>query len=602
MNILSEKIWDDLDLPDWRGRFFIECYMESLSVRTPHFHQAKLLGIIELAEEVERNIKIYEDNDKGKSYLASSLKELGTALKSDPIATTILSDAIPYFNECVKKISTEKIPRSLIIQLGVICRRIINSKQLYQDVLTQKLTTALFEDTDLTKKDTLTREINSLTRRYVTSLLNAGYSPTYLYNKSELLTRKTGYNGRSFNEQIIYFLNSLDRNPTNFTIYFGIQTNKKDTLRTYACANTVEVISSIPEKHPAATTQTLARFEADLYIKISSLAMDYVSAAQYACATLETELDFLKSLSSNTNITLHTSCYADYETKGHAYRREVKINKLNTLLTYDQRSQQLFKHLQFDFRTSLAPNAVKKIEGVLQNIRQAKESARLEQKLLSLWISLESLSYSGDDKSIISSVLNLFPKLYTLESIKQRVDYVKGLLKNYKTEIPESVIVRHQLQYRSFQEDIPSEVMYDLVACRNSASEICSAIKNSDLLYFRLYGLHKLLNSDSEIRAKLTSTKENIENHLYRIYLKRNNIIHVGHEDNLNHYIVNHLTEYVNTMLLFVIEAAQASKHITTPSLEDILLSSQLSVDKKLEDLKQGSIKSLNDLSPASLI
>lgn len=52
MKIFDQGFWDKLNLPDWRSRFFVESFSEALSIYTPHFYQAKLMGFTNLAEEV----------------------------------------------------------------------------------------------------------------------------------------------------------------------------------------------------------------------------------------------------------------------------------------------------------------------------------------------------------------------------------------------------------------------------------------------------------------------------------------------------------------------------------------------------------------------
>ncbi|EJG1676116.1 hypothetical protein BWH90_RS07470 [Vibrio parahaemolyticus] len=599
---LTKEAWDSLPFPDWRPRFFLECFSESLSVKTPHFHQAKMMGVLDLAQEVLENIKIYEENDKGKGYLTSSLKELKLALERDFVSKEIFRDILEVFGDCAKNFNSEKFPKSLIIQLSILCKRIITQSDLYFEKLNSSLISAIIDERDLNKKETITEEIYSLTREYVTYLLNAGYSPTFLFNKTQMLTRRNKYNGRNFRDQLYFLFNSLDCKSRVFNVFFGLKTNKKETMKKYTPSKGIKLLREIPEKHYTISTKTFSKFSPDFYVRVSIEALDYVGASIRASEEIESEIDLLKVLVSKNNITLHDNCYVDYKAKGHTYQREVKLMILNNLLTYDLRHSQLNNYVNFDFRSRFEMSSMKKIEGIFKNLRQVKESARLEQKLLGLWISLESLCYSGDEKSIISSVTNFLPKVYALKSIKQRIEYVLNLLSEYEVKIPNSVIERHNLEVDSFDKDISLDVFYEIITEEQSARDICKAISELDFLYFRLYCLYKLISNKKDIKKRIGYTREDIEKQLYRIYQNRNNIVHVGFSENLNHYAINHLSDYVNTLLLIVFDTAKKSNYLTELTLDDIVLSNQLVVDNKFKSLENIQVNSLNDLESTVII
>lgn len=602
MYFLSETAWQKLALPDWRSRFFIECYSEALSVKTPHFHQAKMMGVIDLAKEVLDNIQVYEQNDKGKGYLVSSLKELKIVLEKDSIAKFIFSDLIDIFDDCTKNLSAEKIPKSLIIQLSILCKSIVKESNNYFDKLQSELIRVISDDLCLTEKERLTQEINSLTRNYVTFLLNAGYSPTYLFNKSKLLTIPNNYNGRIFKDQLKFLFSTLDCKIREFHIFFAIKTNKKTTLNSYKPFKGVKVLTEIPAKHFTISTKTFALFKPDFYIKISTESLDYISASLQASERIESEIDYLKALVNNVDIKLHKNCYAEYRAKGNTYQTKLNIRLINSLLTYDFRSSKLSGFLNFDFRNCLSYSSNLKLESILKNLRQVKEASRLEQKLLSLWISLESLNYSGDDKSVISSIVSSLPKLYATQSISLRVNYILYIFSKLEISIPSTVKVRHNIIENTFTEKFDINVFFDIVKNTESAKEVCASIHNFDFAYFRFYGLHKLVSNKKTVKERILNTKEGIEHHLYRIYKTRNNIVHVGFAENLNHFSINHLSEYINTLLISLFEIIAHAKHPIEIELDDIFLSTQLVIDNKFKSIEKDPIEKLSDLNFNAII
>jgi hypothetical protein len=563
---------------------------------TPHFHQAKMMGVTDLAEEILQNISLYEENDKGKNYLLASINELRKCLKTDLTSALLFSDIKEYYEDRVKTLNPEKPQKSSIAQIGTLCKRITDNKINYFTTLKEILLDSLFTEKDITKKHTIAIEIHALTNSYVTFLLNAGYSPKYLYNKSELLTRKSNYNTRTFKDQVIFLFTTLDCKKREFTTFFALKTNKLSTVHNLATSKNVKVITQIPEKHFTISNDTFSKFEPDFYLKITYEALDYVGAALTASSLLEAEIDFLKTLSSSIKILCHTDCYVDYRSKGHTFQRKLRLNTLNKLLTYDQRSQLLSGFLEFDFRAKLDTSSVRKIEGILQNLRQVKDSVRLEQKLLNLWISLESLSFTREERSIISSVTTLLPKVYAIKSLEQRITYTLSLLEKLNIAIPDSVSARHNLNAYNFNKKISIDQFYDLITNTDSARAICKSFNGEDLAYFRFYELYLLLEKKEHIKARVKQTKETIENQLYRIYKKRNQIVHIGHSENLNQNLINYLSEYVNSMILEVLGAARDSRHINNISLDDILLSLQMVVDAKFKAIETDAIISTQSL------
>lgn len=602
MKVLKQDTWDNLNFSDWRARFFLECFTESLSVKTPHFHQAKMMGVLDLAQEVLDNIKVYEENDKGKGYLTSSLKELKLALEYDVVSRDIFGDILEVFDDCAKNFNVDKLPKSLIIQLSILCKRIIEQRDLYFTKVQLSLFNSICDDRDIQKKNRITTEIYSLTKSYVTFLLRSGYSPTYLFNKTQLLTRKSNYNGRIFRDQLSFFFSSLDCKVRAFKVFFGIKTNKKDTVKKYIPLKGIKILEDIPDKHYTISTATFSKFSPDFYVQISIETLDYVGASLLANEKIESEIDLLKTLISNINLTMHDNCYVDYKAKGHTYQRNVNVRILNGLMTYDLRNGQLNKHVNFDFRSRFEESSMKKIEGILKNLRQVKESARLEQKLLSLWICLESLSYSGDDKSIISSVIAFLPKIYAFQSIKQRVEYVLLLLEKYEISIPPTVKSRHGIDNDLFTREIPIEILYQALINEDSAKEICGSINHLDFLYFRIYALHLIISNKKEIKRRIENTREDIEKQLYRIYQIRNNIVHIGFSDSISHYAINHLSDYVNTLLLIALDTAKNSRHLSNLTLDDVILSNQLVTDNKFKSVDNNSFENINCLKLSVII
>ncbi len=596
MIFLKEEVWNSLPLNDWRARFFIESYCEALSIFTPHFHQSKLMGLINLSNEVLDNILVFEENGKGKGYLISSLNELKECFDSDDVASEVFHDIKEIFESCAKQFSSESFPRSLLLQLGLVCKRISVDKDIYYEKISYSLYNSVVSIYDTTQKARLTKKINSLTRLYVSFLLSEGYSPTFLYNRAQKLTRINNYNNNSFSQQLESFMNGLDSKKRDFHVFFGIKTNKASVINTYDSFKGFRVINEIPEKQYTISKRTFIKFSPDFYFKLTIKGLDYVSASLEAYDYLESELDFLKTVLPSAKIEHHSSCYIEYRTKGHTHQNMVRVSLLNKMLTYDQRAEELTGYIDSSLRKTLNRYSRKAIEGAFKNLRIAKETAHLEQKLLSLWVAFETLSYSSDEQSIISGVINYTPKLYAINSVKDRASYVLLLLSKNEVKIPDSIREKYSLEEDVFCESLDLESFYSIVSNKEDAIKIYDSIPSLDLANFRLINLHFLISDKSAVKKRIEDTRSDIEKHLYRIYKQRNSIVHNGFSENLSHYTINHLADYIYTQLLSIIEISNKSSHLSELSLNDILLSNHLVVDSIFIKVKNNTLNGYNDL------
>lgn len=583
MKFLNTDIWDSLNLPDWRAKFFIESYLEALSIETPHFHQAKLMSIIDLANEVTENITIYQDNNKGKGYLTSSLKELKKAFETDIVAKKIFSDIKDFFINCSKDFTNEKFTHLSILQLSILCKRIVSQEEIYFQEITTMLKNIILDTVNLTQKDRLTKEINSLTRIYVSYLLSKGYSPTFLFNKGEFFTRKSNYANRNFNQQFDMFLQTLNCKIRKFNVFYALKTNKIKTISEYITFKKVEILKEIPEKHFTISNKTFSKFDPDFYLKLEIESLDYISAAWKAKDIVEIELDYLFTFSSNINLFLHTSCYVDYKASGNTFQREVKIELLNQLISKDQRKDSYLIYLNGELFSKLEKNSRKKFESAIKKIRLSNNTTSLEYKLINIWIAFEILNYQNSEQSIISNIINFTPKIYAIKSIKDRVKYILNLLIKSNITIPQNIKSKHHITDDTFNQDFNLEKFFDIIKSKDDATEIYTLLlhKKLDLINFRLISLHELIKDDKCIKNRIKNTKEDVERHIYRIYRYRNSIVHNGHTNKLNSYALNHLIDYVNLLLLTILDTIKNSKHLNHLTLDDILLSSNLIIENE---------------------
>lgn len=90
MKYLRDQIWSRIPIDDFRSRFFVETYIEKLSVYTPHFSQSRLMNLFSSCSELLVYIEEYSNNEKNAGYLFSALDEIDSCFSTDVIAQEIL--------------------------------------------------------------------------------------------------------------------------------------------------------------------------------------------------------------------------------------------------------------------------------------------------------------------------------------------------------------------------------------------------------------------------------------------------------------------------------------------------------------------------------
>ncbi|MED5525085.1 MAG: hypothetical protein VX447_10070 [Pseudomonadota bacterium] len=95
MKYLPDEKWAKLPIADFRPRFFVETYVEKLSMNTPHFSQSRLMNLFSSCAEALAYIQEYQANEKNGGYILSALDEIDSCLSNDPVA----KDFFGYMDE-----------------------------------------------------------------------------------------------------------------------------------------------------------------------------------------------------------------------------------------------------------------------------------------------------------------------------------------------------------------------------------------------------------------------------------------------------------------------------------------------------------------------
>jgi len=231
MKYLKDELWGKLPINDFRPRFFVETYIEKLSIETPHFYQSHLMNVFSSCQETLVYINEYKTNGKNGSYIISSLDEIDRCLSIDTVATRLYAYMADTRILLFKKIKGGDFNPIQLNRLSVLCRAILSRENEYYEQLLKELRESLIGKINLEQIDRICKSIYMLTGLYVTYLLNKGYSPTYLFNRNEMFTRINNYpKSGSFQDQFQIVTERLRSNLTAYDVYFSLRTNKSIQL------------------------------------------------------------------------------------------------------------------------------------------------------------------------------------------------------------------------------------------------------------------------------------------------------------------------------------------------------------------------------------
>ncbi len=604
MKVLSEEMWRRLPFLDFRARFFVEVFIEKLSMYTPHFYQSRLMNIIGSCREALNYIDEFNANEKNRSYILNSLDEIESCWQSDPISKEVFKFAAESKDNLFKTIRGGDFGVMQINRLSLVCRSVISRENEYVLLLVQSLRSAICSPQDLTRKDRITEEIHALTGLYTTHLLNKGYSPTYLYHRAEMFTRASNYAGKTFEQQLQSITDRLQNNAVLFHVYYAIHTNRRDMFLRIDDDPGLAFQEALPERLPAELKNKLeVRFEGNLYAKAGITSTDYISAAWKVKEKIDKTLDVVTALEPNLRIKISSVCLSSYKNQGLWHGKAVNIDVLMNFLASESGSS----FAEFD--KSIRQTLVKLDEPgqdhlgrSLRYLRIARDSVSFEQKLLNLWIALESI-LSDADGNILANIVAYVPQIYAVNAILRRVEYLRRLLIKHKVALPENARQLAGVIDGVANEGLTVETVYKLMRDEKLAVELFDSINEKEHLKFRLFSTFRELKDNKSILDRIERSKRDVERQIKRIYFVRNKIAHTGHYENVKPQLVIHLLDYIAVCYMAIISSAQSVNGEDRHSIADFLSAYKMGVELVVKSASSpDELDKLDDLLPVPVI
>ncbi|MGE8452070.1 MAG: hypothetical protein ACN6OP_15885 [Pseudomonadales bacterium] len=577
LSYLSVEQWARVPMIDYRPRFFVECFTEKLRLQTPHFYQAKLMNVFAASDEVIEYIDSSLDVEKNGVYVQIGAEELFGCWEADVVAQEIFSEFLAVKADLARAIKSSDIDQYSRLKLRGVCKAIVRRKDEYEAILLERLGHALTGEYDASQVERQTVLIERLTGLYVTFLLNQGYSPTYLFNRSKWFTHPSKYGGRDFPGQFEHVTGKLRSRQESFEVYYAMRAARPSYFLGLRDYEGLTFSEGIPDDLSGQEVEKFKRsIMANVIVKAELASTDYISAALFVKELVNKMLDLTAVVDFSHDLVVAPHCMV----VGRASpAKTLNVDLLLAFLTSD--SGRGVGDYAAQIRTAfdaLNPVAQDQIGRSLRYLRLAKESASVEQRLLNLWIALESI-FVGVGVNIISGVLEFVPRFYAIHAIEARVEYLKSLLVGNSVAV--TSLSRSKLAdgLSNFDESVENDDVFRILRDEAAAIELFSSLGAKEHLKYRMRSIFKDVKNNKETLSRVERTRQDVARQLRRIYFVRNKIAHTGHYHGVRTQLATHLLDYISICYRVLVTAATQADQARKYSVSELLVAARMGAD-----------------------
>lgn len=344
-------------------------------------------------------------------------------------------------------------------------------------------------------------------------------------------------------------------------------------------------------------------FEPNIYVKISLNSTDYVTASWNGKELLDKILDITTALELNPRIQVSSQCISISKNASLTHKKNLNVGLLVAFLSSENGT-----HLS-NTDTKLHATTIKLNEisrahlgRSLRYLRLARESISLEQKLLNLWIALESL-FSEGDSNIIANITSFVPQFYAVTGIARRVIYIRNLMVKNAIEISPLAKQVISTNASTFNKETTPNEIFSILRDEKAAIELFKTLDELEHLKFRFIKIFEEVKDQKTILARIGQSEKDVSRQLRRIYFVRNKIAHTGHYENIRPQLITHLLDYLVVSYLAISESATAAKAGHTYSIVELLDAYKMGAEQVIHSCKDGPNPStFADLLPIAVI
>jgi len=223
----------------------------------------------------------------------------------------------------------------------------------------------------------------------------------------------------------------------------------------------------------------------------------------------------------------------------------------------------------------------RKIESLFEFTRISEESLSPQSTFINLWIGIESFVQSKEFDGGIENVKMVVSSTATH-------NYIYSLIKNFLEDCNRCKLeVNFEGRSIVIGKLSPQDALYlfwkdGFIYEMNHISE-----RENTLLAYRFKELCIILKNGKKCSVLLENHKKNVQQHIHRLYRKRNAIVHSGEMQNNTNLFTKHLHEYIEYVMTVVIHRLEENQ---TASLEQIFAQVRDSVEATIETLNNSRL------------
>ena len=237
----------------------------------------------------------------------------------------------------------------------------------------------------------------------------------------------------------------------------------------------------------------------------------------------------------------------------------------------------------------------------MRYLRLARNSISLEQKLLNLWIALESL-FSGGDSSILQNIVDFVPEVYAVIGLRRRVNYIRELLVQH--EVQTTPLVRPLVQGSArFDKLTTDDQVFAILRNESACKELFDSLGRKEHFKYKLLSTVTCVKNNKSLSNRTRQTEVDVKRQLRRIYFLRNKIAHTGHYANIKPQLITHLLDYLAVCYKTISDSANLAKADSVHSITDLLSGYKMGAEDIVARLSSpNEVLDLETLSPIPLV
>ncbi|MET3512992.1 hypothetical protein ABIC63_000757 [Pseudacidovorax sp. 1753] len=513
---LDELVWD----------FTLDTH-KPLSLNAPYLCQEALAVV----ENVENELI-------DAANLKHVLEELIWSVQNDPIAKSLLDLPIERYVNTADEVKLTDLKR----RLSALSKTLEPFRYL----------TKCFDKLSECVRAVRKKDIDATARTIVTTLINMGMSKKHLQAQiNSYFFSQFGVPIKSA-DQIDEFLQSIYPYSHDCDVYF-VASDLILTVRESSRAFGVTVLDELPDDiaRLQAETPEFARGRDECYVAVSSVrALDVFSAQEKAAGSLDRLSDLYTLFHHQNKITWRSTALV----KQCCLPQPVAAALNNGAMEkpYDFGTDKASKELNRLIRNFAIRGASKvRFDRVADLHGICVSNDVLDNQLVTLWTSLETLIPSTVSTSKIGNVLN-----QTTPFLMQA--YIQRLLQRFTHDL----IIWRKWYVKRLLNRVPgvegSNTVYRvlaLLAIRDNEplrAELYTELKDFHLLRYRAFQLSEILASPAKVQATLSAHLKKVEWQIRRIYRTRNMLVHSGKRPSYIRALVENAHDYFDQIIFDV--------------------------------------------------